>query len=897
MNLSQLKIKDLIELKSLRPVIQLGNAEDENEALSSFVWTENIKETLDDFYQRCEVGKGGGVFLKGHYGTGKSHLLSYLSQTGSQKKQTSFKYKAIPISLIRHSSNESLEAITLSKIDEERLPQEDRDAYFKKYLLTLQHQGYAGYLLLYDELSEFLKSKPTPNSLSEDIRFLQFIAEFSSHHQSWVIGAIQEDIEGIGHASRETSLKLKDRFPLRWTLSTLHVEDLLSQRLLTKRENSQAVLQKLFSKFQKLWPETFQQFNSFEKIYPLHPGALDFLMGLGTLFSEHRGVLRFVLEELKGVGPHHKDPFLEAPVHHLICADLIFDYFAERFQENLELKDYYHKVWIHLEARCKSLIDEHDQELALQALKIIILANLDPRREGIDLEELNAQCMFQLGEQIDTAHEYLREQVLGKILGRVNYLILEDQRYKIKLQYLEFELLNKLVDQRMAELDLKQLKAWEALIPLMDRSPLDLATFWKDPRSLSSITWLNTQRRLSLTWAHDTSESDLRILLPEREQVNFTSSQLTLMPKHLNENERQILIRAAVILLLVQQNSPTQVEVQAKTEAEKRIKHEQHEWRNLLENLYREGQWYLGEKKIQLATMWEHSGGFEANLEYPVYDLLSERHPHFRNIAPKIEYYNERSLNDLIEGFVKPQKVSESVLKQAKLLELVLGIAKPLGIAAKDKSNYLFQFEPNHHPFLQEFEHHLKSQQGQLIPCREKLSRGPYGLPSKLFEFMVWALVESQLYEAYRDQELIPAAKISFYNMRTITHIIPVKTLSRESLEQLLRLNFFMDADQSLSQHGLQQHLWHYFLEQIRNMVHAIEETQNIQSSNVWSFCKKNHQLLEKHLLELQPIAKNFQNNPMQGLDQLLEWTGELESLHNRRAWLKEFYQFHKNAL
>lgn len=897
MDLSSLTIKDLVELKPLRPVIQLGNKDDEHEALTSFVWTDNIKKTLDDFCERCSEGKGGGIFLKGHYGTGKSHLLSYLSQSASQgikKDQNALRYKATPISLIRHRSSESLEDITLSKLDLKPDPNEDRDAYFKKVLATLQQQSFNGYLILYDELSEFLKSKPTPNSLAEDIRFLQFLAEFSSHHQSWVIGAIQEDIEGIGHASRETSLKLKDRFPLRWTLSTLHVEDLLAQRLLFKLEKSQSILPQLFSKFQKLWPESFQQFKSFEKIYPLHPGALDFLMGLGTLFSEHRGVLRFVLEEMKGIGPHSKAPFLERPADQLICADLIFDYFSERFQENLELKDYYHKVWIHLEARCKILIEEIDQPLAYQALKIIILTNLDPRREGIDLEELTAQCMFQLGEQIETAHEYLKDQVLGKFLGRVNYLVLEDQRYKIKLQYLEFELLNKLVDQRVPELNLAHTNAWDVLIPLMDRPPLELATFFKDPKNLSSITWLNTQRRLTLSWSHDACDADLRILLPERESVQFKDSQLTLKPRSLEEHEKQLLTRAAIILMLAQQNSPTQVESQAKTEAEKRMKHESHEWRNLLENLYREGDWFLGEKRIQLATMWDHSGGFEANLEYPVYDLLSERHPHFRNIAPKVEYYNERSLSDLIEGFAKPQRVSESALRQAKLLELVLGIAKPLGIAIKDKSNYIFQFEPNHHPFLQEFEYQLKTQQGQLIPCRENLSRGPYGLPSKLFEFLIWALAESRLYEAYRDQELIPPSKISFYNIRTITHIVPVATLSKESLEQLLRLNFFMEADQSLSQHGLQQHLWQYFIEQIKNFSHYLEQTQSILEIEAWSFCKDKYQLIQKHLKNLLPLTEEYQHNPMMGLEELMSLSGELECLHELKAWLKEFYQFHK---
>lgn len=896
-------ILDLIELQNLRPVIQLGNKDDESEALASFVWTENLSHTLDDFHSRCEAGQGGGIFLKGHYGTGKSHLLSYLSQTsanGFGKLHTQVRYKAFTLSLIRHSASQTLEDITLTQFGIERLEHEDRDFYFKRVLEELSQQNYQGFMILYDELSEFLKSKPNAAALSEDLRFLQFIAEFSNHHQCWVIAAIQEEIEGIGHASRETSLKLKDRFALRWNLSTLHVEDLLSGRLLHKREGATAKIETLFQQFHQLWPKSFSRLSTFVKIYPLHPGTLDFLMGLGSLFSEHRGVLRFVLENLRGFGPTDQQPHLNAKADQLLCADRIFDYFSERLQENLELKSYYQKVWLHLEARVQTLIEEHDRDLTKRCLKIIILANLDPRREGIEIEELTALCMFKLGEQAELAHAYLRDELLGKLIGRVNYLSMEEQRYRIQLHHLEYELLDKLLEQRMSELDLKQLRVWEALLPLMDRPPMDFATFWKNPASLNTINWLNTPRHLSLSWTPESSQADLRIALPLQKMSPSNNSQLSLCPRDPSPTEAQTLLRAAALILLGNIEAPTQVEQQAKLEAQKQIKHQHQEWRQILEQCYRDGAWYLGDKKIHLNSMWDHSGGFESNLEDPVYELFSQRHPRFRDIAPKLEYYNERSLNDLIENFVKVEKVSEASLKQMRLLELVTGLAKPLGLAIKDQQSYRFCYEPNHHAFLMELQQLLNQHHGQLSPCREQLQKGAYGLPPLLFDFIIWSLVEVGLFNAYRDHEPIAAGKLSFYNLKTITHLQTIETLSQEEFSTLHQFIFFKDADHSLSSHGLQQHLWSYFLNQFQNIKNLIEKYKDLETQNAWSFCHGGFKEMQALLLN---IEQNIELNPKEsllGLRALIVLKAPLQRWHEMKPWLTDLqacYKKHHHAL
>ena len=43
------------------------------------------------------------------------------------------------------------------------------------------------FVLLVDELSEFLRSKPDARSFNEDIRFLQFLGEASERMALWVV--------------------------------------------------------------------------------------------------------------------------------------------------------------------------------------------------------------------------------------------------------------------------------------------------------------------------------------------------------------------------------------------------------------------------------------------------------------------------------------------------------------------------------------------------------------------------------------------------------------------------------------------------------------------------------------------------------------------------------------
>lgn len=88
---------------------------------------------------------------------------------------------------------------------------EDREETFTKILD--RPAGISPTVILIDELSEFLRSKPSPASFYEDIdiRFLQFLGEFSFQNPLWVVATLQEWIEETGHISSNTLHHIRPR--------------------------------------------------------------------------------------------------------------------------------------------------------------------------------------------------------------------------------------------------------------------------------------------------------------------------------------------------------------------------------------------------------------------------------------------------------------------------------------------------------------------------------------------------------------------------------------------------------------------------------------------------------------------------------------------------------------
>ena len=69
-----------------------------------------------------------------------------------------------------------------SPVEAAPAPGGDRREAFEGHLAAVKAAGYDGLVLLVDELSEFFRSKPTPQALNGDARTLQLLGGMTGRH-------------------------------------------------------------------------------------------------------------------------------------------------------------------------------------------------------------------------------------------------------------------------------------------------------------------------------------------------------------------------------------------------------------------------------------------------------------------------------------------------------------------------------------------------------------------------------------------------------------------------------------------------------------------------------------------------------------------------------------------
>ncbi len=230
-----MKIRDLIEVPPVRTVIRLADLADSGlrrHLVETFIFTGEVTFTLANILDKVAGLQGKGFFIIGNFGSGKSHLLNVLSLIiNDSEAREAFKAscregvaneKRLPdlleqaaqqeplvveISLVEHSNREYLEEIVLKEVSarlqvasgSEAAPLQDiknmpRREAFAAIARAIKEINRGGLLLLFDELSEFLRSKDNPRAYNEDVRFLQYIGEFAETLPAWVVATMQENI-------------------------------------------------------------------------------------------------------------------------------------------------------------------------------------------------------------------------------------------------------------------------------------------------------------------------------------------------------------------------------------------------------------------------------------------------------------------------------------------------------------------------------------------------------------------------------------------------------------------------------------------------------------------------------------------------------------------------------
>jgi hypothetical protein len=303
-----MRYSDLFKLNSIKTVIQINEADDSNKAkrlVETFVVTESLGEMIThvalpqlDFNSGAE---GKGIFMVGNYGTGKSHVMGFLSIIAENAdylqyvRDADYKQKlsvfAGKYKVRRHQIAGSL--MSLYDIITEQLSilakkegfsfnfklatqVSDIKTEFQRFMEEFEkHFPGMGVLLITDELLDYLRSR-NDLDLVHDLSVLRSLGEFCESSRFVFMAGVQQSLFNnprFQHVAEELN-RVKKRF-YDFSIDSKGVSELVEQYLFEKTADQKKQIRLLFEKQFKLYENLAPEIDRFVALFPAHPRFID----------------------------------------------------------------------------------------------------------------------------------------------------------------------------------------------------------------------------------------------------------------------------------------------------------------------------------------------------------------------------------------------------------------------------------------------------------------------------------------------------------------------------------------------------------------------------------------------------------------------------------------------
>ena len=466
---------------------------------ASYVLTQEVSIHLTALKQTLCQPVGRGVFVIGHYGSGKSHFLAYLTQQLQRGEFIAQPPTVVTLSLLNFRSELSLERIVGAelKLSDEHVDR--RDAW-----AALADRYPSGLLLIIDELSEFLRSKSSPNAFNEDVRFLQFMAEWAAGQRFWIVCAMQEQIEHTGDLEYTLYRKIKDRYSLRLMLSPAHVRDLISDSILLKNADYETVVNKLIADLKPIFSAAALDYSTLARIYPLHPATLALLEEIRDRFSQSRGIVDFVTSILLGNPARELPPFLDQPIGSFVTPDLIVDHFRDLFELQPEFLALAQQFFPFYQRHLAELFTTDTQRLlAWRLLKLLVLVSLSPVRQSLTAEEA-AQWLLLTAAKLDPQkNRQIIERVLNQLVEKGRFVTQQAQGYTLNLSDNSAERFDKLLERELAALPNDNVTIMETLAAALPKDGFNPFVLPREQWQPRRVRWHFHERTYGVYFGDD----------------------------------------------------------------------------------------------------------------------------------------------------------------------------------------------------------------------------------------------------------------------------------------------------------------------------------------------------------------------------------------------------------
>ncbi len=837
------RLRDIIEVPEVKLVIELDDADSDPEGIiSSFVFTEEVEESLRIILKRLDARKGCGIFIKGNFGSGKSHFLSYLYLLLKEKNTLNMPLlndysgikardiKVVKVSLVKYPASQNLEGIILGSLG------------YKGNVLN-REETFRGILnkdtvVIIDELSEFLRSKPAPSAFYEDTRFLQFLGEFSFHHPLWLVASLQEWIEEAGHISPSTFNRIKDRYPIRVNLTSSHIEDIIDKRIVLKKEGSEKVIEGVFSELRRYYPDLSLKFEEFRKTYPLHPITVRFLSGLTPVFSQHRGVIQFVFRAVRDI--------LYEPPDTLITPEVIFDHFEERIREVPEYSRLVRVVYDYYKTHIDEILSNANQkEIALSAIKVMILSEISPfekRKTHKDLTEILLKKISTITSGIN--YEFVKDGVLEPLVAHQMYIIKEGDLYYLDPRVdegLRIKGRIKALREKFADRNYLFMEICNHLnmpyLPLKDVIPGKRCKFlWQNSmRECVVISMLQGQLKKDelermLDGLEKRLDGFLVILSPFVEEKGriytikeaypskYLPSLLFWIPRAFTEDEMLFLEGFIARHHLLREFPEIEVE----------IKRDEAAFRETVSNAYFSGEIVYGSGRLERNLKDIGYLPLEKLLGHLFDQSLLEIHPNHYRIMPRVDFFSTHHLSSLFSHCIRHGKMTIDGAEKIGLTPYIKGLLEPMGLVKKRGGSFLVSLDAEN-DLVSHFLN-LVSHEEDLTEIKTGLKKGLWGMSDAQINLLISASIVSGYIVPYRGDDMIELKEFSQLQTGEITKIRQGKVLSPQLLGYIHHGKFIWDDVEETPTPLTQKMMWKEAVELIRKTRKMLEETNHFIS-------------------------------------------------------------------
>lgn len=706
----------------------------------------------------------------------------------------------------------------------------DRQEVLGTAMRAAREAGFDGIVLLLDELSEFFRSKPDPAALNEDARMLQLLGELAQREPIWVIAAVQESIERTGDIAQATFRKIKDRFPLRFHLSTVHIRDLIHRRLVVRRDGADERILDIHERFRTHFRGFTVPSEQFLAVYPVHPATLSLLEGLGDLFSQHRGIVDFVYARVGGDSSRGIPGILDRPCTELLAPDSLYEHFSQRLMELSSFNAYPRHVIPHLDKTIDECLEEpDDRHMARRLVRMLVLYAIHPTVQPPTARRLAelAACTI-TGQDPDLNAQFIAEAILEPIAAQSRFLTRRDTRsgdpldatFHLGIEEDFGKALRARIDERM-----RGMRPDDSRIVLEPLAALDAPGSWPGRVLWDGVqmpaNWRGSSRRAYVVFVGDgTQEQAAQRIRGLLERAAIDAALAIVYGATPFECENTAVWRitppsgpAAAPLIEHRATETVLAELRPTNPADTPLAQPAREALNRLQpmvrqallQLFYEGRFDDDTLNTRLEPAARQVRHFDRLVELAAASVCESRYPRFADIAPRgpisVMVYQR-----MMEECIVPGTISLRQAREKGITEALDSAARNLGLLEVRGGSYVLAPNPGDHPFLGYLFGLIRP--GRTTELDEVLfavRTGPYGVPNDMAAFVLCALAHSGLVTLSSGGRAVPVELLRTVSLERVDGVAPGELITAADRETIINECPFLAPDDGWASFGLRQ--------------------------------------------------------------------------------------------